>query len=152
MYWSTDVGGNSVCPECRGRLEQESHVYVLAVRQRGEIHPFVTSNDGGHFCPRCPVVVLDQSKFSDFASIGMDSEIRGSKFAVLGLVDLDAIPDDKKNIPLGDEGNPIPLVEFLNTGKQPAGRLSKMASDPPISGNDYCPCGSGKKFKKCCGA
>ncbi|MEI7879708.1 MAG: SEC-C metal-binding domain-containing protein [bacterium] len=20
-----------------------------------------------------------------------------------------------------------------------------------MSGNDYCPCGSGKKFKKCCG-
>jgi uncharacterized protein YecA (UPF0149 family) len=23
---------------------------------------------------------------------------------------------------------------------------------PSISGNDYCPCGSGKKLKKCCGA
>ncbi len=23
---------------------------------------------------------------------------------------------------------------------------------PRISGNDYCPCRSGKKFKKCCGA
>jgi len=23
---------------------------------------------------------------------------------------------------------------------------------PKISGNDYCPCHSGKKFKKCCGS
>jgi SWIM/SEC-C metal-binding protein len=23
-------------------------------------------------------------------------------------------------------------------------------SDRPVSGNDYCPCGSGLKFKKCC--
>lgn len=23
---------------------------------------------------------------------------------------------------------------------------------PQVSGNDYCPCRSGKKFKKCCGA
>ena len=23
---------------------------------------------------------------------------------------------------------------------------------PKVSGNDYCSCGSGKKFKKCCGA
>jgi uncharacterized protein YecA (UPF0149 family) len=23
---------------------------------------------------------------------------------------------------------------------------------PKISGNDYCPCRSGKKFKRCCGA
>jgi hypothetical protein len=46
------------------------------------------------------VVVLDQSRFSDFASLGMGSEIRGSKFAVLGLVDLDAITDDKKHLAL----------------------------------------------------
>lgn len=27
------------------------------------------------------------------------------------------------------------------------------AKEPPrISGNDYCPCRSGKKYKKCCGA
>ena len=29
---------------------------------------------------------------------------------------------------------------------------SKPRLPPKISGNDYCPCGSGKKFKKCCGA
>ena len=32
----------------------------------------------------------------------------------------------------------------------------KVAEKPPlppkISGNDYCPCRSGKKYKKCCGA
>ena len=28
----------------------------------------------------------------------------------------------------------------------------KPRLQPRISGNDYCPCRSGKKFKKCCGA
>ena len=29
---------------------------------------------------------------------------------------------------------------------------AKAAKAPPrITGNDYCPCGSGKKYKKCCG-
>jgi uncharacterized protein YecA (UPF0149 family) len=29
--------------------------------------------------------------------------------------------------------------------------LEQMARKPPRVGrNDYCPCGSGKKFKKCC--
>jgi preprotein translocase subunit SecA len=29
----------------------------------------------------------------------------------------------------------------------------KVVKAPPrITGNDYCPCGSGKKYKKCCGA
>ena len=29
---------------------------------------------------------------------------------------------------------------------------SKPRLPPKISGNDYCPCRSGKKYKKCCGA
>lgn len=28
---------------------------------------------------------------------------------------------------------------------------AKPRLPPKISGNDYCPCRSGKKFKKCCG-
>ena len=28
---------------------------------------------------------------------------------------------------------------------------AKPCLPPKISGNDYCPCRSGKKFKKCCG-
>lgn len=29
----------------------------------------------------------------------------------------------------------------------------KVEKAPPrITGNDYCPCGSGKKYKKCCAA
>ena len=31
-------------------------------------------------------------------------------------------------------------------------RKEKPRLPPRISGNDYCPCGSGKKFRKCCGA
>ena len=29
---------------------------------------------------------------------------------------------------------------------------AQLRLPPKISGNDYCPCGSGKKFKKCYGA
>jgi hypothetical protein len=28
---------------------------------------------------------------------------------------------------------------------------AKPRLPPKINGNDYCPCGSGKRFKKCCG-
>ena len=27
-----------------------------------------------------------------------------------------------------------------------------VKAPPRVSGNDYCPCASGKKYKKCCGA
>jgi hypothetical protein len=36
----------------------------------------------------------------------------GEELAVMGIVDLDAVPEDKHDVPLGEEDNPIPLVEF----------------------------------------
>ena len=36
----------------------------------------------------------------------------GNEYCVEGIVDLDAIPEDKRHLPLGAEGNPIPLIEF----------------------------------------
>jgi hypothetical protein len=41
------------------------------------------------------------------------------------------------------------LLNRLSDGAKAAG---KPQAPPKISGNDYCPCRSGKKFKKCCGA
>jgi hypothetical protein len=29
-----------------------------------------------------------------------------------GIVDLEAVPEDKRHLPLGDEDNPMPLIEF----------------------------------------
>ena len=41
------------------------------------------------------------------------------------------------------------IEKLLSAGGKPA---EKPRLPPKISGNDYCPCRSGKKFKKCCGA
>jgi SWIM/SEC-C metal-binding protein len=35
-------------------------------------------------------------------------------------------------------------------GKTPEATAAKPPMNP-VSGNDFCPCGSGQKFKKCCG-
>lgn len=49
-----------------------------------------------------------------------------------------------------DEPEDTSDVEKLLSG---GGKTASAPRLPPkISGNDYCPCGSGKKFKKCCGA
>ncbi len=40
------------------------------------------------------------------------------------------------------------LHKLMRTEARPE---TKPRLPPKISGNDYCPCGSGKKFKKCCG-
>ena len=36
----------------------------------------------------------------------------GNEFCVEGIVDLDAIPEHKRHLPIGDENNPMPLIEF----------------------------------------
>ncbi len=38
----------------------------------------------------------------------------GNEFAVLGIVNMDAVPENERDVPLGDDDNPIPLVEFTN--------------------------------------
>jgi hypothetical protein len=34
----------------------------------------------------------------------------------MGIVDLEAVPEEKKDIPFDEEDNPLPLVEFTNLG------------------------------------
>ena len=43
------------------------------------------------------------------------------------------------------------LEKLMSSGEE-APRPSTPRLPPRISGNDYCPCRSGKKYKKCCGA
>ena len=43
-------------------------------------------------------------------------------------------------------------VEMLEGGRLFPGKLETFRREAPKVGrNDPCPCGSGKKFKKCCG-
>lgn len=125
MFWSTDVGGTDFCPQCQGRLQNESHSYLLMIREGGEIQPFIAGNDSGYFCPHCPVVVLKYEEFAQLASMAMSEGYRG-KFTVMGIVDLDAVPEEKLDVPLGDDDNPIPLVKFTNLSDPVLGRRRRM--------------------------
>lgn len=113
VHWADGVGGRLFCPECKGTLEREHHAYMIAVRKGGDIQPFIFGNDDGHFCSKCPVVVLDHSAFSRAAVLAMGSS-EGVQFIAMGIVDLDAVPKDKRHLPFDDENNPVPLVEFTN--------------------------------------
>ncbi|MGO9118724.1 MAG: hypothetical protein ACLQPD_14095 [Desulfomonilaceae bacterium] len=112
MFWSDSVGGKSHCPQCHSRLENESHVFVMAVRDPHTSHALLVGNDAGYFCPRCPTVVLAKESFRDFAVMAFGNK-REAQFTVLGIVDLAAVPEDMRSTPLGGDGNPIPLVKFI---------------------------------------
>jgi hypothetical protein len=91
---------------------------MMAILTGKETTSLSTGNDYGAFCPECPVVVLDRKRFEHIieeTAERPDSGISGAvQYVVLGIVNPDAIPEDKRHLPLGDDDNPIPLVEFLS--------------------------------------
>jgi hypothetical protein len=116
MFWSDKLVNKKKCPLCHSILAPEYHSYVLVTWSGEEPSTFITGNNNGSFCPECPVVVLDRKGFEQIIEEMAESPDLGissaGRFAVLGIVNTDAIPEDKKHLPPGDD-NPIPLVEFL---------------------------------------
>jgi len=147
-FMSDEIADKKHCPKCNAPLEKKGKDYAVAVKEDGETESFIMSCDGGAFCPTCPAVVLDSRVFSKMLSSVVQKS--SARYSVVGMVDVDAIPEDKQDIPLGDDDNPIPIIEFeyASTKKQrPRKAKSKKTK---VGRNDPCPCGSGKKYKKCC--
>lgn len=57
----------------------------------------------------------------------------------------------KTKINFGGEGLPLSELSNLAAGLRGISTLAP-ASKEKVGRNEPCPCGSGKKFKKCCGA
>jgi hypothetical protein len=55
------------------------------------------------------------------------------------------------NLQLMARRRPAPQAPFYPTPPFPAPVAPVRRSEPKVGRNDPCPCGSGKKFKKCCG-
>lgn len=113
MFWSMKVGGKDFCPQCKSKLENESHTYLLCIRKPGDFQTFIVGNDDGYFCRNFPVVVLDYEAFAESAIVGCSGS-KKFRFTVPGIVDLDAVPEEKSDIPFGEDDNPVPLVKFTN--------------------------------------
>lgn len=122
-------GQPAPCPRCGGPLQQSRQTYLVATRRGKEITDnFMIGNDMGWFCARCPTVVINPEKVSEFLTHRLPHWDIGTDFAVVGIVDLDAIPEEKQDLPLGDDDNPIPLVEFTNISREKASRRATRRS------------------------
>jgi len=114
------------CPRCGEPLHQSPQTYVVVTRRGHEIaDSLIIGSDFGWFCNRCPTVVINPEVVSRMLQHQLPRWDVGSEFAVAGIVDLDAIPEEKRHLPLGDEDNPIPLIEFANISRKPATRPEK---------------------------
>jgi hypothetical protein len=122
------------CPRCSGALRQQHQLYAIATRRgRQMTDTFMISGDFGWYCEDCLIVVINPAKVGEMLSFSKPGWDTGEAFAVLGLVDLSAVPEEKSHLPLGDDNNPLPLVEFTGAsgrpGARPAGsRRSKHSS------------------------
>lgn len=112
MYWSNEIKNKKLCPECNSKLEKEYHSYLIITKTKDDNDFFIIGNDGGYFCPKCPIVVLDHKTFSEIISAS-NVFSRSFKFTVAGIVDIEGMSPNKSHIPLSDDDNPILLVKFI---------------------------------------
>jgi len=110
------------CPKCGGALTRQSAVYAVATFHGDKpADPFLAGTDFGWFCDQCPTVVIDPARVEEFLQNRMPHWDVGEAFGVLGLVDLDAVPEEKRHRPLGEDDDPVPLVHFSDVTTIDAG-------------------------------
>lgn len=132
------------CPECGLPLIEDSCTVVVAAKSDTDEGEFFSNMTGSHFCENCPVVVFDLDKIDKAARLGIKGD-KNLKYLIEGIVDFNSIPQEKRDMEIGIEDNPIPLVPFL-----PDLKKTTVIKEKKIGRNEPCPCGSGKKYKKCC--
>jgi hypothetical protein len=140
MFWSDKLVNRKKCPLCHSALETEYHTYGMAVWIGSESTTFIAGNDYGSFCPECPVVVLDRAGFGqvveEIVEERPDRGLSGAvRFVVIGIMDTDAVPEDKRHLPPGDDDNPIPIVEFLQEIDTTSKSEARRHEGKRLSGN-----------------
>lgn len=141
LYFSEYVG-LTYCPECNSLLIEDSCTVVISAKSDTDKGKFMSNAIDPRFCEKCPIIILDSEKTEMAVRLGLRGD-NNAIFKVEGIVYFEAIPKEKRNLELGIDGNPIPLVDFLPP-------LS-IAVEKKLGRNDLCPCKSGLKYKKCCG-
>ena len=117
VSYQSFVGRQDSCPQCGGRLRPSTQTYAVSTRRgRKQLDSFVMSSDFGWFCDTCPIVLINSHKVSELLGYSMSHWDVGNKFCVEGIIDLEAIPKDKLNSPIGDADTPMPLVQFQEWG------------------------------------
>jgi hypothetical protein len=111
------------CPKCGGVLKQSHQSYMLATQTGGrKADSFMVGGDFGWSCAFCPTVVLNKDELGKMLSYSMPGWKIGKEIAMLGILDLDAVPANKSHLLLGSPGNPVPLVKFSGRGGSESGK------------------------------
>ena len=101
------------CPNCGSALMQHYASYLISTGEQGQAaDSFISGSKAGWFCTQCPTVVINSQAVGQLLSHRLPRWNVGQRFAVLGIVDFDAVPPERRRLPLGGDDNPIPLIAF----------------------------------------
>ena len=126
------------CPECNEELKEERSGILLTVKSENDEGQFTTNIPKIRICPNCPVVVFDKLELSEAASLCLRHE-KNVEYAVIGIIDYSKIEETEVE-DTREDYIPMSPIEFPKP----------IIAPPKIGRNEKCPCGSGKKYKKCC--
>ncbi|NGX34338.1 MAG: Protein translocase subunit SecA [Candidatus Anoxychlamydiales bacterium] len=103
-----------------------------------------------------PLIVFKQESFSLFDTFSnkLKMEMASNLFRFEMLPPRDSLQETIKQLQLDTQKSFVPQPDDLNTqtNKQPKEiKPAPVTSESKVGRNDDCPCGSGKKYKKCCG-
>ncbi|GEM_PF-1238746 len=134
-YYESFEGQPGPCPQCGSQLRQSRQTYLVTTRRgRHAADSFIMGSDFGWFCDNCPAIVINSAEVNKMIGYGLPHWDVGKEYVVLGIVNLDAIPEDKQYLPLGDDDNPIPLVEFTYPSDRPSADRPAPQSARIVSG------------------
>jgi len=123
------------CPECKEELVEENNSILLAVKSKNDEAQFITNVPKSRICNNCPVVVFDKLELFKAASLGLRQE-KNVEYAVIGIIHS-----------VENEENEDNREDYIPMEPQ---TFNPIIASPKIGRNEKCPCGSGKKYKKCC--
>jgi len=105
-----------------------------------------------------PLIVFKQESFSlfDIFSNKLKMEIASDLFRFEMIPPKDSLQETIKHLQLDTQKSFVPQPDEINANQnnqEPRDiKPAPVISENKIGRNDDCPCGSGKKYKKCCGS
>ena len=118
-----------VCPTCGGALVNEHQTYMtLGWHGRKMVDSLVMGGKLGWFCESCPIIVLNEIEIRKITSASTGGATHPEvEYKVLGIVDMDSIPEHKRHLPIGGKDNPMSIITFTN----PDERAKLIPVHPP---------------------
>ncbi len=115
-----------ICPQCGGGLKQSFLSYMVASQTgRRQADSFIVGGNFGWFCASCPTVVINKDELGKMFGFRMPGWKVGKEIEVLGILNTDAVPSNKRHLLLGGAGNPAPLVKFSSHRVSESGKRKR---------------------------